>query len=301
MLSNALLFAAAFAAALPGPAATPPLPFRWGTTGHEISARAAARGLPDQIPAFFRDAGDHLVYLDPEPDRWRNGRFAEMDHAYSPDHYIDLENVPKKALDAPDRYAFIHELYAAGITNPQVDAGFLPFRIVELYQRVVTEWRLWRKETDPERKGWIEARIVNDAGILGHYVTDAANPHHTTVHYNGWSEDVPNPEGYTTDRDFHSRFESAFVEAQIRQSDVDRRMPSQARSVAGHARAAVMGHIDASHAQVKTLYELEKRYGFDPRRPTPETRAFAADRLAAGADMLRNLWWSAWLESATGQ
>ena len=42
------------------------------------------------------------------------------------------------------------------------------------------------------------------------------------------------------------------------------------------------------------------RFGFDPEAEmNPETRDFAADRLAAGAQMLAALWWSAWLESAS--
>lgn len=298
MVSAVLLFAS-LATAAPSPAPTH-LPRRWGSTGHEMAARAAVSTLPQGIPGFFRDAGDQLVYLDPEPDRWRSRPLVEMDHAWSYDHYIDLENVPEGALDAPDRFAFIRALHRAGIERPEVDAGFLPYRIVELYQRLVTEWRLWRDESDPGKKAWIEARIVNDAGILGHYVTDAANPHHTTIHFNGWNADAPNPHGYTTDRQFHARFESRFVEAHVRQADVNQRVQGTVRSVAGHARAAVMAHIRGAHDQVETLYRLDKEFGFDPDGPArPETRDFAADRLAAGAEMLRTLWWSAWEESAS--
>jgi hypothetical protein len=287
----------------PGPAsaaALRPAPFRWGATGHEMAARAAVEHLPTAMPAFFRDAADQLVYLDPEPDRWRSRDLREMDQAFSYDHYIDLENVPAQALAAPDRYAYLRALSQAGVQRPEQDGGLLPFRILEIYERLITEWRLWRAERDPRRRGWIEARIVNDAGVLGHYVTDAANPHHTTIHHNGWADGVANPQGYTTDRHFHNRFETAFVEAHVHQQDVSSRVTGEATSVAGHARDAVIRHIRASHDQVETLYRLEKQIGFDPTGPAhPETVSFAAERLAAGADMLRTLWWSAWLESAS--
>ena len=183
----------------------------WGLAGHEMAARAAVTRLPAEMPAFFREAGERLVYLNPEPDRWRVGRLREMDQAFQYDHYIDLENVPDGALEARDRFDFLRQLYAAGLERPERDAGFLPFRITELYQRIVTEWRLWRAEESPERRAWIAERIVNDAGVLGHYVTDGSQPHHTTIHFNGWDRDTPNPEGYTTDRGFHARFETAFV------------------------------------------------------------------------------------------
>ena len=193
---------------------------------------------------------------------------------------------------------FLRALYDAGLERPERDAGFLPFRIVELYQRVVTEWRMWRAETDPERRGWIEARIINDAGLLGHYVTDGSQPHHTTIHFNGWSPGAANPGAYTEDRRFHARFERDFVEAHVTQPDVSQPVERRPGSVAGTARAAVLDYLSASHATVDALYRLDKDVGFDPDGPLhPEARDFAADRLAAGASMLAVLWHSAWDES----
>lgn len=280
-------------------ASTPPTPpLRWGEDGHRMAGRAAAETLPAAIPEFFRSSVDRLAYLNPEPDRWRSRELREMDQAWSYDHYIDIENVPAGALDAPDRWAYLRALSQAGFGRPESDGGFLPFRIIELYQRLVSEWRLWRAATDADTRGWIEQRILDDAGTLGHYVTDASNPHHTTVHYNGWAEGKPNPAGYTTSRDFHARFEGDFVRAHVGYEDVRARLPAETRSVAGASRKAVMDHIMAAHALVDTLYRLEKEVGFDPAGPVRrETRDFAAERLASGAAMLRTLWWSAWLES----
>ena len=277
-----------------------PAPVPWGFVGHEMAARAALAAIPSNMPAFFREAGDQLVYLNPEPDRWRVRQHREMDQAFQYDHYIDLENVPDGAMNAPDRFVFLRLLYQAGVERPERDAGFLPYRIAELYQRIVGEWRLWREEDDPARRAWIAERIVNDAGILGHYVTDASQPHHTTIHFNGWDRDTPNPEGYTTDNEFHARFERFFVEAHVTDADVGRHVSSAPpRSVAGSMRSAVTEHIMASHAEVETLYRLDRDAGFDPGQAAdPAARNFAASRIAAGADMLATLWWSAWLESA---
>lgn len=272
---------------------------RWGFTGHEMAARAAHRTLPEDMPAFFRSAGEQLVYLDPEPDRWRDAALAEMDQAWNYDHYIDLENVPEGALEAPDRFVFLKALYAAGLDKPERDVGFLPYRIVELHQRLTTEWRLWSAEGNPQRRRWIEARIINDAGILGHYVTDASQPHHTTIHFNGWSRDVPNPEGYSEDRTFHARFERDFVDAHVTQRDVDRLVASQPSLVRGNVRPAVLDYIRVTFDNLDELYRLERDVGFDPDAPLrPATRDFAAERLAAGASMLAILWRSAWEEGA---
>ncbi len=277
----------------------------WGQAGHEMAARAATEAVPSEMPAFFREATDQLVYLNPEPDRWRERTLREMDQAFQYDHYIDLENVPSgilkpDGLEPRSRFTFLRVLYRAGIARPEQEVGFLPYRIVELYQRTVASWRRWRTEDDPERRRWIEERIVADAGVMGHYVTDASQPHHTTIHFNGWNRDAPNPNGYTLDNGFHARFESGFVGAHVTLDDVRRyvrRGPPP--SVAGAAREAVFEHVMASHAEVETLYRIERDVGFDPDKPaSPEAREFAARRLASGADMLAALWWSAWLESA---
>lgn len=273
------------------------LPVRWGAAGHEMAVRAAVAVLPADVPDFFQSAADQLVYLSPEPDRWRLGSRAEMRNAWAPDHYINFENVPAAALAAPDRHAYVRALMAADADRPDQEAGFLPFAIVELYQRLTTEWSLWRRERDPRRRAWIEERIVNDAGLLGHYVTDGSQPHHTTVHYNGWAEGAPNPGGFARDRSFHARFETDFVDAHVAQADVTRRVgpPSP---VAGSARVAVLDYLRSTHARVGELYRLDRDVGFDPDGPSrPETSDFAAKRLAAGAEMLATLWLSAWRES----
>ncbi len=266
-----------------------------------MAARAAGEGLPDAMPAFFREALDQLAYLGSEPDRWRDRNLAEMDEAWRYDHYIDLERVPAGALEAADRFVFMQRLREAGQGSPEWAAGLLPYRTVELYQRLVTEWRLWRREDDPERRSWIEARILDDAGILGHYVTDAANPHHTTIHFNGWDNTTPNPENYTTDRGFHRRFETDFVAEHVRPADVRAGVTGRPTSVAGSVRQAVRKQLEASHGLVEELYRLERDVGFDPAATAhPDARAFVIERLTAGADMLRTLWWSAWLESGGG-
>jgi hypothetical protein len=127
-------------------------------------------------------------------------------------------------------------------------------------------------------------------------VADASQPHHTTIHFNGWAADQPNPRGFTTARDFHARFESAFVNANISLDDVQPHVPPGARRFTD-VRAAILEYILESHGQVIPLYALEQRHGFVPGRPTPETVTFTARRLAHAAEMLRSLWYTAWVLS----
>jgi len=285
------------AAFLWGPGAATPHPVRWGADGHRMATRAAHRTLPAAMPEFFREAGAQLEYLSPEPDRWRNGDLTEMDEAWKYDHYIDLENVPPGALRASDRFEFLEALFEAEIERPQQNVGFLPFRILEMYQRLATGFAHWRLNRTGADRDWIEARILNDAGIISHYTVDAAQPHHTTIHFNGWAAGSPNPKGFTTARDFHSRFESGFVRANLSFEDLSPYMPPSPREIRD-VRATIWEYVKTSNATVERLYELEKQHGFDADAPPhPEAREFVVERLSAGAEMLAAIWWTAWVES----
>lgn len=269
----------------------------WGEHGHKLSGRAAATRLPKEMPGFFRKAVDRLEYLNPEPDRWRSKSMPEMNEAFSYDHFLDMEMVPAAAFNAEDRYAYLIALYQGGVKEPE-KAGLVQFRILELYQRLRTEFHLWRTAKDKRTRQWIEERIINDAGILGHYASDAANPHHTTIHYNGWDKNTPNPNGYTTDNTFHWRFESEYVQTHIFIKDLLPSIKPMPR-VLENPRADIMAHIRNSNSLVERLYQLDKQNKFDKLTTAPENKAFAIDRLVTGAEMLRALWWTAWLKSET--
>jgi hypothetical protein len=274
--------------------------FAWGSVGHRVSGEAAARRLPMAMPAFVRNAAKQLGYLNPEPDRWRDRAESTIDQALDggtfPEHFIDMEmassTVLAAALKAPNRHAYFDTLAAAGIKGAQM--GLLPFTILELAQRLRVEFRLWRTAPDSV-KPWIEARIINDAGILGHYVADGANPAHTTIHFNGWTG--PNPKGFATDRRFHGRMESEFVDAQIKLNDVLARVDTNAR-VLPDLRAAIIAYVTASNNEVERMYEIDKAHPFEAQQTAPENKTWVTDRLAAGARMLRDLWWTAWVTSA---
>ena len=275
----------------------PPASLAWGEHGHKLSGRAAATRLPKEMPDFFRKSVDQLEYLNPEPDRWRSKLMVEMNEAFSYDHFLNLEIVPAAALGVDDRYAYVAALYQAGVKEPE-KAGLAPFRILELYQRLRTEFHLWRSAKDKKTRKWIEQRIISDAGVLGHYVSDAANPHHATIHYNGWDKNTPNPNGYITDNTFHYRFESEYVQTHVVISDLLPLINASPRLVE-NPRAEVIAHFRNSNGLVERLYRLDKQARFDKAATAPANKQFAIDRLAAGAEMLRALWWTAWVKSET--
>src|SRR5213079_2937787 len=91
---------------------------------------------------------------------------------------------------------------------------------------------------------WIEMRIIDDAGILGHYVADGSNPAHTSIQFNGWAGN--NPNGYATDKQFHARFESGFVRANVRIADVLAQVDTTAR-VLPDLRAGIIAYLRESN------------------------------------------------------
>jgi hypothetical protein len=272
----------------------------WGDAGHRMTGEAAARSMPGSTPAFFRGAARQLGYLNPEPDRWKDRaeRDADraLDGAYNADHFIDLDMAPPALLDAalraPHRYAYADSLRKGGV-DPVV-FGFLPFAILERAQMLRVDFRNWRAAPDSV-KPMIEARIIDDAGILGHFVADGSNPLHASDQFNGWTRD--NPNGYATDKQTHARFESGYVGAKIKLADIMARMDTNAR-VLPDFRTAIVAYLHESNAQVEPFYRLDKLSRFDTNTVNPANKEFAVDRLVFGAKMLRDIWWTAWVTSA---
>jgi hypothetical protein len=272
----------------------------WGDAGHRLTGLAAAQRMPADAPAFFRKASEQLAYLNPEPDRWKERAERTLDPALEastgPEHYIDMDlvapQVLRAALSAPNRWAYADTLRQAGVAANA--NGLLPFEILELSQKLRSDFRLWRIAPDSTVRSWIEQRIIDDAGVLGHYVADGSNPAHTTKHHNGWVGD--NPKGYPTDNRFHSRFESQYVQAHIKLPDLLSHMKGEPK-VFPNLRTAVLEYLTTSFGQLDTLYVIDKAAPFQAETTNDRQKAFAAARLAAGAEMLRDIWWTAWVTS----
>jgi hypothetical protein len=115
---------------------------------------------------------------------------------------------------------------------------------------------------------------------------------HTSIQYNGWVG--PNPHGFTTAHDIHRRFETNFVNQNLRQLQFSTLVGAPQRLA--NPFEDYLDYLRASERLVEPLYALEKHGGFDGAG-TAESRDFVRRRLAAGSQMLLNLWYTAWLES----
>ena len=169
---------------------SPVLVQAWGEKGHKIINQVAAEKMPDDTPEFFRKAVDRLTYLGPEPDRWRDRRNEmepALDELNKPDHFIDMDKA-ENFRDLPDdRYLYEEWLRQQGKDVKVI--GLLPYSIMENFQKIRINFRLWRQSTNPADKAQIEQNIITYAGIMGHYVGDGSMPLHTSDKFDGRSEE----------------------------------------------------------------------------------------------------------------
>jgi hypothetical protein len=273
----------------------PQAAFAWGNAGHRLVNRLAAGTLPASVPSFLRSeaAVNEIEYLGPEPDRWRSPAEPELNAAQAPEHFIDLEPadalgpLPRRRLDFEAKVFAAHEL-------PE-KIGLQPWEATEVWERLKAALREYRalQAAHQDTRG-VEAAAIFYAGWLGHYVGDASQPLHTTIQYNGWVG--PNPNGYTTEHQIHWQFEGPCVEANLHEPEVRTKM-TEPKAIDGDIFDSYVAYLRQTNTYVEKVYQLEKAGGF-VGAGTRESREFTAERLAVGASMLRDMIYTAWVESA---
>lgn len=286
----------------------------WGADGHRDIGRAALRALPAEVPAFLKT--EAVVWqvgeLAREPDRSK-GAGHPHDDDLDPGHFLDLNDdgtiAGGPSISAMPVNRAAYEKALQGVGTDSYKQGYLFYSIVDGYQQLVKDFAYWRvdsvgekTEADPVKQAWYakdralrEAIIVRDLGYWSHFVGDASQPLHVTVHFNGWG-DYPNPQGYTRER-IHGPFEGPFIHAQVTEDMVLAKVAAPRAFAAGETiQARTAGFILASKARVEPLYQLWGAGRFTGP-DVSEGRAFATACLAAGASELRDLVAEAWRAS----
>jgi len=267
----------------------------WGNEGHQLINRLAATKLPEDAPAFLRTqaAIGEIEYLGPEPDRWRSPAEAELAAAQAPEHFIDLELADALGPLPHRRLDFESKVFAAGERPEKI--GLQPWQTTEVWERLKAAFREYRAlAAAGKNTGPVEQVCIFYAGWLGHYVGDGSQPLHTTIQYNGWVG--PNPHGYTTEHKIHWEFEGPFVAANLHAQQVEPLM-TPVHAVEGDMFDAYVAYLRHTATFVDEVYQLEKAGGF-VGEGSEQSRDFTAARLAAGASMLRDMIYTAWLRSA---
>lgn len=291
----------------------------WGASGHRFIGQAAMLALPADLPAFLRTraAVQDVGELSREPDRSKGGG-RPHDGDLDPGHFVDLTEdghvftAAGPSIDAlpVDRSAYSTELVKADISL--FKAGWLPYDLMDGYQQLVRDFALWRaagalakSSKNPRERAWYtqdqalrERLTLRDLGYWAHFVGDASQPLHVSIHYNGWGKDYPNPKGYTLEP-IHGPFEEAYVYSNVTLKSVQAAMPAPA-DCGATIQLCTSGYLKRTLAEVEPLYDLYKAGAF-ARPGEPRAKAFATTRVAAAAAMLRDLVVRAWRESGEAE
>lgn len=295
---------------------------------HRSINKLALATLPKEFPAFAKTtrAAERIAFLAGEPDRWRNTPDLTLKHLNGPDHYFDIEDLAPLGLSLdqlpPLRYEFTMQLAEARLKHqaslPPIDSehnldhtkeliGFLPWSIAEGFSKLKSAFsylKAYQEAGTADEIANAQANVIYYMGVMGHFVGDAAQPLHTTIHFNGWVGE--NPHGYTTSKGFHSwidggylakvpvdldelknRLEPARLIRSIAQADADPSMFAEA-----------LRFVRDQHKLVEPLYQLDKEGKLSPNRPRgQEGRAFFDQQFLTASEELGSLWFSAWREA----
>jgi hypothetical protein len=302
----------------------------WDYEGHRVVNELALASLPTNFPAFVQEpaAAERVTFLSGEPDRWRNMQDLSLRHANGPDHYIDLEELEDYGIKAEMlpvfRYDFVGKLAQIRAAHPDKfpapDAarnedhtrglvGLLPWAMTESYAKVKSGFSYLKTFEEnggtPEEIANARANIIYVMGVMGHYVGDAAQPLHTTIHHHGWVG--PNPHLYSTNSRIHAWIDGGFF-SKIGGANLERLRarvrPAQLVTIGDRPAKpeeifqATVLFLQEQNKLVEPLYVLDHSGKLSGEgETTAEGRAFLEGQLLKGAQMLGDLWYSAWQQA----
>jgi hypothetical protein len=188
MRTRLLVFLLVSVLALPGRADA------WGFEAHHLIMERAIALLPAELRPLFETHRATVVERIIDPDTWRAAGFTDEE----PNHFLDLdwEGYGK------DPFSELPRDYTAAIAKfgraRILQNGTVPWRTEEMFGNLERAFR------DYERRGAFgQNDIIHFSAWLGHYVSDAIQPFHGVINYDGQ---------LTKQNGIHARFESTLVE-----------------------------------------------------------------------------------------
>jgi len=262
----------------------------WGFYAHKRVNRYAVFTLPEELVGFYKKHIDHLTEHAVDADK---RRYAIKEEA--PRHYIDIDHygenpfqvMPRKWNDAVDKFS----------EDTLLAYGIVPWHIQTVYNRLVKAF----KEKNINY-------ILKNSADLGHYVSDAHVPLHTTENYNGQ---------LTNQKGIHAFWESRLPELFADDYDYLVGTAEYQYSVLDVAWQAVESSFNALDSvlgfekQLAQEFEQDKQYAYE-QRGTKTIKVKSADfsaayhlkldgmverRLRLSISTIGNLWYSAWVDA----
>lgn len=139
----------------------------WGFYAHRLIHKNAIYTLPTDIAAFYKYHSLEIIEKSVAADK---RVYAAKDEG--PRHYIDIEDFQEDNItDIPLQWQEAKEKYGEEKLS---QTGIVPWQIYHSYRQLVEAFK--NKDKD---------RIIRVSADLGHYVSDAHVPLHTTRNHNG--------------------------------------------------------------------------------------------------------------------
>jgi len=262
----------------------------WGFYAHKRVNRYAVFTLPEELIGFYKKHIDYLTEHAVDADK---RRYAIKEEA--PRHYIDIDHygenpfeiMPRKWTDAVEKFS----------EDTLLTYGIVPWHIQTVYNRLIKAFE--EKDID---------YILKNSADLGHYVSDAHVPLHTTENYNGQ---------LTNQKGIHAFWESRLPE--LFADDYDYLVGTaeyqySVLDVAWQAVESSFNSLDSVLLFEKELsreFEQDKQYSYE-KRGTKTIKVKSADyslayhtkldgmverRLRLSIIAIGNLWYSAWVDA----
>ena len=292
----------------------------WGVRGHTLANLAAVEAIPQDGPAFLKTQKAYIGHLGPIPDTWRSVsepflRISEdSNHSWYTEGFDFIPDPPRSRTEFILR---VHDEYLRTVKSDPDRAKLLNIRytglqaysIMEGYERMKAGMRMYRRVDGSnlyaaisplyQDSAQVKQMLANDIafymGWVGHYAADAAMPLHDSIHHDGWSGE--NPKGYTRDPKIHDRFESTYVELiGATEADLLKYVSKTPRYLDDPWQATLKHSLDSRNF-VEDVYRLDMRHAFE-NKDDQEARELVLKRMAAGAEFLRDLAYTAWIDSA---
>lgn len=261
----------------------------WGFFAHRKINRLAVFALPPEMIGFYKKNIAYLEEASVNPDR---RRYSDPEEA--PRHYIDLDDYGDSAIFQLPRHW--HEAVENMGEDSLKTRGILPWHIYRVYGQLKDAYLL----QDP-------ARILRISAELGHYVSDAHVPLHTTSNYDGQKTGQTGIHGF-----WESRLPELFFAGYdffVGKAEYVENVQEQAWKIVARSGAAVDSvlHFERALAEKRNgeKYSFETKskqtvkvyavsYSNDYHR---QLNGMVERQMRSSVKMLASLWYSAWVDA----
>jgi hypothetical protein len=263
----------------------------WGFLVHKTVQQLAIYELPKSIRPFFYQHKDKLVYDAPRPDIRRN-----HDSTEATKHFIDLEMFGANAAnEMPLDWDAAVKKYTK---DSLLKYGYVPYYVIYMKGKLTEAFKAQNKDS-----------ILFYASDLGHYISDANVPLHTTVNYDGQ---------LTNQKGLHGLWESMIPEIEITHYSLYSKhkasylkQPEQAIWSAVRKAAALVPEMLAKEKEVSISFTDAQKYRAQIRRgkeyksyTSDFAKAYAVtlkssinDQLLASANLIADFYYTAWVDA----